>query len=114
MQWVSGQLASHTVPDLRLLDPPAAVTLRDAAERWRKSRVDVSAGTMQTYRVAIAGSDRGWATRRSNAIDAQTVADLVAELHADGLKKQTISKTVSVLAMVLDHAGIPEIPPATR
>jgi hypothetical protein len=34
---------------------------------------------------------------------AQMVADLVGELHAAGLKKQTIRKTVSVLAMVLDH-----------
>jgi integrase len=41
-----------------------------------------------------------------SAIDAQNVADLVAELHAAGFKKQTIRKTGSVLAMVLDHARI--------
>ena len=34
------------------------------------------------------------------------MADLVAELHGAGLKKQTIRKTVSVLAMVLDHERI--------
>jgi integrase len=39
-------------------------------------------------------------------IDARTVAALVAELHDGGLKKQTIRKTVSVLAMVLDHEGV--------
>jgi integrase len=39
-------------------------------------------------------------------LDAQTVADLVAELHGAGLRKQTIRKTISVLAMVLDHAGM--------
>jgi integrase len=39
-------------------------------------------------------------------LDAQRVAGLVAELHAAGLKKQTIRKTVSVLAMVLDHARV--------
>lgn len=41
-----------------------------------------------------------------NQIDAQTVAELVGELHAAGLKKQTIQKTVSVGAMVFDHARI--------
>src|SRR5262249_12441884 len=41
-----------------------------------------------------------------NQIDAQTVAELVGELHAAGLKKQTIRKTVSVGAMVFDHARI--------
>lgn len=39
-------------------------------------------------------------------IDSQTVVDLVAELHGAGLRKQTIRKTVSVLAMVLDHGRI--------
>jgi hypothetical protein len=33
------------------------------------------------------------------------VADLVAELHAAGLRKHTIRKTTSVLGMILDHAG---------
>ena len=49
-----------------------------------------------------------------DAIDAQTVADLVAELHADGLKKQTIRKTVSALAMVLDHARVKPNPARDR
>jgi hypothetical protein len=34
------------------------------------------------------------------------VAELVAELAKAGLRKQTIRKTVSVLAMILDHDGI--------
>ena len=40
------------------------------------------------------------------------VAELVAELHGAGLKKQTIRKTVSVLAMVLDHERIAAEPGA--
>jgi integrase len=44
--------------------------------------------------------------RPITGIDAQTVADLVADLHEQGLKKQTIRKTVSVLAMVFDHARV--------
>jgi integrase len=39
-------------------------------------------------------------------LDAQAVAGLVAELHALDLRKQTIRKTVSVLAMILDYAGV--------
>src|SRR5438034_5525280 len=56
-------------------------------------RVDVSKGTLQTYRVALGrliprlGDTLG-------EIDAQTVAALVAELHASKLRKQTIRKTV--------------------
>ena len=42
------------------------------------------------------------------------VADLVAELHAAKLKKQTISKTISTLAMILDHAGIQPNPARDR
>jgi hypothetical protein len=46
-------------------------------------------------------------------LDAQTVADLVAELHAAGLTKQTIRKSVSALAMPLDTAASPRTRPAT-
>ena len=34
------------------------------------------------------------------------MADLVGELHAAGLRKQTIRKSVSVLAMILDHGRV--------
>src|SRR5262245_37905263 len=39
--WVSGELAAMRVPDLGLLaiEQPKAPTLRDAAERWRASRI---------------------------------------------------------------------------
>jgi integrase len=48
------------------------------------------------------------------AIDAPRVAALVAGLHAEGLKRQTIRKTVSVLAMILDHAGAQPNPARDR
>ena len=47
-------------------------------------------------------------------IDAQTVAGLVAALHEQGLKKQTIRKAASVLAMVLDHARVQPNPARDR
>ncbi len=103
---IAGDLAALRVPELRLETPPAPTTLRDVAERWRHSRVDVSAGTMQTYRVALGRLLPRLGTEALESIDAERVAGLVAELHGAGLKKQTIRKTVSVLAMILDHAHI--------
>jgi integrase len=103
--WIAGELAAMRVPELRLTTPET-VTLRQLAERWQASRVDVSTGTAQTYRVALGRLLPRLGDRAVERIDAQTVADLVAELHGAGLRKQTIRKTVSVLAMVLDHARI--------
>ena len=107
-RWVDGELAALRVPDLAALEhePAQTRTLDQAAEAWRASRVDVSAGTMQTYRVAINRLRDRLGDTPLEAIDAATVAQLVADLHADGLRKQTIRKTASVLAMILDHAAI--------
>lgn len=93
------------VPDFRLI-ASEPVTLRTLAQRWQASRVDVSEGTAQTYRVVLARLVPRLGDQLANRIDAQAVADLVADLHATGLKKQTIRKTVSVLAMIFDHARI--------
>jgi hypothetical protein len=110
-RWLDGELAALRVPNLRALDErPTAVTLRQASERWQASRLDVSAGTAQTYRVALGRVLPRLGTTPIDELDAATVAALVADLHAAGLKKQTLRKTVSVLAMVLDHAGIRDNP----
>jgi integrase len=104
-RWISGELAARRVPDLSSRTPATLVRLRQAAERWKASRVDVSAGTMQTYCVALGRMLPRLGDMAVDAIDAQSVADFVAELHAEGLRKQTIRKNVGVLGMVLDHAG---------
>jgi integrase len=93
------------VPDLRFT-APESVTVSQLAKRWQASRVDVSEGTAQTYRVALGRLLPRLGDQPVNRLDAQRVAVLVAELHADGLRKQTIRKTVSVLAMVLDHGRV--------
>jgi hypothetical protein len=84
--WVLGELAAMRVPDVRAIAAPTAATLNDAAERWRTSRVDVSVGTMQTYRVALGRLKPRLGTTGIDRIDAQTVADLVAELHSAELR----------------------------
>jgi integrase len=106
--WVLGELSAMRVPDVDRSTSHAteSATVADLAERWRVSRVDVSEGTMQTYRVAIGRLKDHLGSPIGERLDAQTVADLVAELHDEGLRKQTIRKTVNVLAMILDHAGI--------
>jgi hypothetical protein len=95
--WVLGELAALRVPDPRLVDERTpSPTLADLAERWQASRVDVAAGTLQTYSVALGRIRPRLGDRRINDIDAQTVADFVADLHEQGLQKRMIRKTVSV------------------
>jgi integrase len=113
--WVLGELAALRVPDLRLVDErTSSPTLAVVAERWQASRVDVAAGTLQTYQVALGRLLPRCGDRPVAEINAQTVAGLVAELHEQGLKKQTIRKTISVLAMVLDHARVQPNPARDR
>lgn len=105
--WVAGELAAMRVPNLKsLVDPVAAPTLRGLARRWQASRVDVAEGTMQSYRVALGRLLPPLGDTPLEEIDAAAVAGLVADLHAAGLRKQTIRKTVSVLGMIFDHARV--------
>jgi hypothetical protein len=103
--YVAGELACGRAPDRRLQSAPSR-TVTELAEAWRASRVDVSAGTRQTYAVAWNRLELRIGDVPVHELDAARVAELVAELHANGLRKQTIRKTISVLAMILDHARI--------
>jgi integrase len=113
-RWISGEFAAKRVPDLSFASAAETVTLRTIAERWQASRVDVSEGTLQTYRVALGRLLPRLGDTSVDKIDAQSVADIVAEFHAAKLKKQTIRKTISVLAMIVDHAGIQPNPVRDR
>lgn len=81
-----------------------ALTLEVAAETWKASRVDVAEGTAHTYRVPLGRIIPRLGERTLEEIDAQAVAGLVAEL-AD-LKRESIRKTLNVLAMVLEHHDV--------
>jgi hypothetical protein len=74
--YVAGALATFQIPDLK---PATAVskTLRRAAEQWQTSRVDVSPGTLETYRVALGRLLPRLGDTPVDAINAQSVADLV-------------------------------------
>jgi integrase len=108
--YIAGELAANRVPDLRALEPApfeaAGPTLRELAAAWQAARVDVAAGTQQTYSVALGRLLPRLGDRSAAELEPHDVAELVAELAAAGRRKQTIRKTVSVLAMVLDHHGV--------
>ena len=104
--WVSGELAAMRVPDLRLVIEQDPATVHALAESWQAARVDVSAATATTYRVALGRLLPKIGDRAAAELEPSDVANLVAEFAAAGLRKQTIRKTVSVLAMILDHHGV--------
>jgi integrase len=112
--WLTGELAALRVPNARLAEDAAVDTLRSVATRWKASRVDAAPGTLATYRVALGRILPRLGDQAINHLDAQMVAALVADLHEKGLRKQTIRKTVSVLAMVLDHARVQPNPARDR
>src|SRR3954451_14212173 len=104
--WIAGELAAMRVPNLELVTPTPTVTLRDVAERWRLSRVDVSAGTATTHQVNLGRIVPVLGAKPVDKITPADVADLVAQMHGDGLARETIRKTRATLAMVLDHASV--------
>jgi integrase len=104
--WIDGELAYGRVPALDLVDMQAVAlpTVREVAGQWRASRIDVSAGTAQTYATNL---DRVLPTLGSAVaaeVTAADVAALVVELHDRGLKRESIRKTLSTLAQALDFA----------
>jgi integrase len=104
--WIAGELAAMRVPNLELVQAVVDVELlRDLAERWRESRVDVADGTAKTYDVNLRRILDVLGDRDVASIDPPDVAELVTSLHAGGLKRESIRKTVSTLAQVLDFAG---------
>jgi integrase len=114
--WVLGEMAAMRAPDLSLLlvEQPAAPTVTEAAERWQGSRVDVAANTERQHATALARIPAAFRIRHIDTLTPQDVADLVGELHAAGKKRETIRKTLSVLAMILDHAGVTPNPARDR
>jgi integrase len=104
------------VPSIGRLDDLSrtAPTLAETAERWRASRVDVTDGTAVGHRVQLGRVLPLLGSRRVDEITPADVAELVATLHADGRKRETIRKSVAALAQVLDFAGVKDNPARDR
>lgn len=106
--WIDSELAYGRVPNVKLIDvrPVALPTVREVAARWRASRIDVSVGTAATYATNLDRILPTLGERPASAVVAADVAELVVELHGRGLKRETIRKTLSTLAQVLDFAKV--------
>jgi integrase len=89
----------------------AAVRYAGSFRTMREARIrrDAIAGDLAALRMPelyLVGPDRLPTLAELAERWRASLADLVAELHAAGLKKQTLRKTLSVGAMVFDHARI--------
>jgi integrase len=111
-RWVDGELAGLRGNEIaarlkQRTEPLRPVTLREVAARWQASRIDVSDGTRKTYATNL---DRVLPTlgdRLPASLTAADVASLAADLHdGGGLKRESIRKTLSTLAQVLDFAKV--------
>jgi len=109
---IEHELACLRVPDIRALATETAkktLTLGDAAEAWRQSRIDVPEQTRNMHRSALGRTWKVAPALRSKRMDDITFADvagLVAKLHSAGYKRETLRKTKTVLSQVLDFAGV--------
>jgi integrase len=113
-RWIDGELAGRRVPDLCSLElERAAPTLAEAYEAWQLSRVDVSMATA-TYQRSAARRATALLGRRVDEITAADVATLVGELVKAGKSRETIRKTLTVLAMVFDFADVTPNPARDR
>ena len=96
---IAGELAAKRLPNIKFAEreTEAAPTLRQWSERWKASRIDVSAGTAKTYATNL---DRVLGTlgdHQPAAITPADVAELVGELHRRGLRRESIRKTLSTV-----------------
>ncbi|MDX6479638.1 MAG: hypothetical protein QOG85_148 [Gaiellaceae bacterium] len=105
-RWVDGELAAMRVPELAFVAPAPAPQLRDVAMRWLESRVDVAEQTRRGYRSQLGHALQSFGDRPVDAIAWTDVQALVAKMHATGSKRETISKTVDALKMVLRFAEV--------
>jgi hypothetical protein len=88
--WIAGELAAMRVPALELLAASdrssRTETVRAAAEAWRSSRLDVSAGTDATYAVSIGRILPALGSLELGRPDTRRVARFVAELNEGGAR----------------------------
>lgn len=115
-RWVAGELAAMRVPRPATLGQTiqTAPTLAAAAERWRASRLDVAGATAVGHRVQLKRVLPLLGSRAVDEITPADVAELVSTMHAEGRKRETIRKSLTVLAQVLDFAGVKDNPARDR
>ena len=115
LDWARGELAALRVPDTSVLaEPTPAPRLREVAKRWQESRVDVRESTVIQHRTALGRVLPVIGDRPIDKIGVADVAELVAKLAGEGKARESIRKSVTALAMVIDFAGITPNPARDR
>lgn len=104
-KYVADELAAFREPD-QSLATVKGLTVKQAVELWQASRVDVAEATRIQHRTAVRRIPASLMKKRVDAVTPQDVAMMVATLHEAGKRRESIRKTVTALAMVLDHQGI--------
>jgi hypothetical protein len=105
-RWIGGELAARRIPDLGSLENETkAPTLSESAERWFASRVDVAPNTKLQHRSAMRNLLAVLGSKQVDRITPDDVSDLVTSL-SETRKRETVRKSLLVLGMVLDHAGV--------
>src|SRR5947209_16595835 len=100
------------VPDLAALKRKAqpAAALREKAREWQASRRDVRDSTATQHRTALARVLPRLGARPYDSITLDDVQSLVDALAAEGKARETIRKSRTALAMVLDFARVSQNP----
>jgi integrase len=112
--YVEGELAAKRAPDVRGERAPTVPTFAVAATRWQASRVDVAEATATQHRTALNRVLPTLGRSRVDEISPADVAGLIAALNEDGKRRETIRKSVTALAMVLDFARVTPNPARDR
>jgi integrase len=108
-RWVTGELAALRVPDVGALErttPTGPRTLRQAADDWRASRLDVSEGTRIFHRVSLDRLLPFLGDRRIDEIGVDDLNEAIVALNEAGRKPATIRKSIQTLATLLSDYGI--------
>lgn len=106
---VRGLLAAGQVPpelkDL-LAAPAAAPTFREKAREWQNSRSDVRGSTVVQHTTALNRAYSFLGDKSVDAISIDDVQSMVDALAGEGKARESIRKTRTAVAMVLDFARV--------
>jgi integrase len=113
---IAVELAALRVPDLNALTAATAqtATFATAASDWLASRIDVSAGTQVQNRTSVGRAVQVIGKRRIDQLGPRDIADLVTQLHREGVAPGYLRKVLQAVAMTLDHAGVTPNPARDR
>jgi integrase len=112
--YIAGELAAFRVPELVMQAPLPVPTVAAACEAWAASRIDVAEGTRTQHASAIKRVADRIGAMPVDALTVDAVAGVIAAMVADGKARETIRKSLNVLRMALDHAGVDPNPARDR